>query len=134
MVTYRLDCVGVTTAHLEGFFDGWPKAPTAASLLRVLVNSTLTVVAWDDDSVVGFVNVLSDGELAAYIPLLEVRRDYRLLGIGSELVRRVIEHFSDVYMIDAVCDDDVVPFYEQLGLSLLNGMARRNRDAGILHS
>jgi ribosomal protein S18 acetylase RimI-like enzyme len=132
VVTYQVGCERVTAEHLEGFFDGWPKSPTPESLLRVLQNSTLAVLAWNADHVVGFVNALSDGELAAYIPLLEVRRAYRNTGIGTELVRRVMEHFSDVYMIDAVCDEEVVPFYERLGMVRLNAMAHRNRTAEIL--
>jgi hypothetical protein len=41
-------------------------------------------------------------------------------------VREVCADLEDLYMVDAVCDDDVVPFYEQLGFSRLNGMARRH--------
>jgi GNAT superfamily N-acetyltransferase len=81
---------------------------------------------------VGFVNALSDGELSVYIPLLEVRRSHRGRGIGSELVRRVMSHFGDAYMIDAVCDPQIAPFYERLGLTRLTGMAYRNRQAPIL--
>jgi GNAT superfamily N-acetyltransferase len=84
--------------------------------------------------VVGFVNALSDGALAVYIPLLEVRASHRGRGIGSELVGRVLSRFSDAYMVDAVCDPDVAPFYERLGMRRLAGMAHRNREAPVLRS
>jgi GNAT superfamily N-acetyltransferase len=124
----------VESADLHGFFEGWPAAPDADGLLRVLRNSSLGVVARDDDQVVGFINALSDGELAVYIPLLEVRRSHRGRGIGGELVRRVLAYFDTAYMVDAVCDPEVAPFYERIGLTQLAGMAHRNRRSPILHA
>lgn len=31
----------------------------------------------------------------------------------------------DLYMVDAACDDDVVPFYERLGFTRSNAMIMR---------
>lgn len=132
VIAYDTDMTGLTAADLDGFFEGWPAAPAPAALVRVLRGSSLAVVARDDGRVVGFVNALSDGELAAFISLLEVRESHRGSGIGSELVRRVLAHFSDAYSIDVVCDPDVAPFYERLGMIRLVGMAQRNRQAPIL--
>ncbi|HVT64832.1 MAG TPA: GNAT family N-acetyltransferase [Mycobacteriales bacterium] len=132
MIDYQVGLSGVRSAELTGFFDGWPMAPSPDALLRILDASALAVLARDDGRVVGFVNALSDGEFAVYIPLLEVRSSHRGRGIGSELVDRVRRHFSTAYMIDAVCDPDVAPFYERLGLTRLAGMAHRNRQAPML--
>jgi len=41
-------------------------------------------------------------------------------------VRRLMAALDDLYMLDLVCDEDVVPFYERLGLTRLAGMARRH--------
>ena len=132
VISYQTGIAGVEIRHLDGFFDRWTAAPDAAGLLRVLRGSALAVLARDGDDVVGFVNALSDGELAVYLPLLEVRPTYRGRGIGSELVQRVLSHYADAYMIDVVCDSDVAPFYERLGLIRLTGLAHRNRQAPIL--
>lgn len=132
MIVYQSGTEGVSTDALVGFFEGWPAPPSAQSLLRILSNSALAVLAHDDSKVVGFANALSDGELAVYIPLLEVRASHRGQGIGTELVRRVLSHFDRAYMIDVVCDPDVAPFYERLGLIPLVGMAFRNRQSPIL--
>lgn len=129
---YETGADGLDSRDLEGFFEGWPAAPDAAALLRILRASAFAMVARDGIRVVGFINALSDGELAVYVPLLEVRASHRGLGIGSELVRRLLDHFEDAYMIDVVCDDDVVPFYERLGLTRVAGMAHRNRQSPIL--
>jgi ribosomal protein S18 acetylase RimI-like enzyme len=132
VIVLDTDMDAVASWDLRGFFEGWPAAPDAASLLRVLRNSSFGVIAREDDRVVGLICALSDGELAVYISLLEVRRSHRDRGIGSELVRRVLTQFEDAYMIDAVCDPDVAPFYERLGMARLAGMAHRNRRSPIL--
>ena len=132
VTTYATGVQDVTAAQLDGFFEGWASYPSPSALLRILANSTVVVLAFDGDEVVGVVNALSDGELAAYIPLLEVRASHRGRGIGTELVRRVMAHLDGCYMIDAVCDADAAPFYERLGMQRLAGMAHRNRHAAVL--
>lgn len=132
MIEYTTGCGGLSAEMLGGFFDGWPAQPDAAGLVRILSNSALAVLAWESDRVVGLANALSDGEFAVYLPLVEVRATHRGRGIGAELVRVVMRHFAQAYMIDAVCDDEAVAFYERLGMTHLNGMAYRNREAPIL--
>jgi ribosomal protein S18 acetylase RimI-like enzyme len=132
VITYAAGIDGLRPEQLDGFFDGWASYPSCSALLRILGHSAVAVLAYDGDQVVGFVNALSDGELAAYIPLLEVRAAYRGRGIGTELVRRVMAELDGCYMVDAVCDAEVAPFYERLDMVRLAGMARRNRAAGVL--
>ena len=134
MIVYQQGTDGIQGEALAGFFESWPSPPSAESLLRVLSNSTLAMLAKDHSQVVGFANALSDGEMAVYIPLLEVHASYRGKGIGTELVRRVFDHFNRAYMIDVVCDPDVAPFYERFGMTSLVGMALRNRQSPILTS
>lgn len=129
MIRYGEQVGDLVPEQLEGFFVGWPKPPSPQVLHRVLSGSSLCILARDDDRVVGFVTVLSDGVLSAYIPLLEVLPSHQGRGIGTQLVRRVQELVGDLYMLDVMCDDDVVPFYERLGLRRATGMVRRNRSS-----
>ena len=64
--------------------------------------------------------------LSSYISHLEVLPEFRGRGIGSELVRRMLDTLSHLYMVDLVCDPDVQPFYEALGLQRFSAMIRRN--------
>ncbi len=82
----------------------------------------------DDGSgdVVGFVTAITDHVLAAYIPFLEVRPGYRGQGIGSELMRRMLDRLQGLYMVDLVCDPEVRPFYASLGMSPVTAMMVRN--------
>ena len=136
-VRYATSLEGITTEDLAGgFWVGWPTPPTPAVHLAMLRGSEAVVLAIDDQMpagspgrVVGFVNAIGDGVLAAHLPLLEVLPAWQGQGIGSELVRRVLDALGPRYMVDLVCDDDVVPFYERLGLSRYGAMIRRDRGA-----
>lgn len=120
---------GVSPGDLVGFFEGWPTPPAPERHLALLRGSSHVVLAEEEGRIVGFVTAISDGVLAAYIPLLEVRRECRGKGVGSELVRRMLAELEGCYMVDVVCDPELVPFYERFGLVPLAGMGRRNRSA-----
>ncbi len=129
MVEFRDTLEGVTPALLEGgFFEGWPQFPSPEEHLRVLAGSFRVVLAFDGDRVVGFANAISDGWYMAYVPLLEVLPKYRRRGIGSELVRRLLSELDSHYHVGVVCDPDVQPFYERLGLIPVAGAVQVNRD------
>jgi GNAT superfamily N-acetyltransferase len=121
---------GVTPADLAGFFEGWPRPPTPETHLSILQGSSHVWLAREPSGrVVGFVTALSDGVLASFLPLLEVLPEHRGRGVGSELVRRMLDTLGGLYAIDVICDADVVPFYERFGLVPVQGMARRRYDA-----
>ena len=115
MIEYTTSAEGIEPRHLEGFFVGWPSAPSAERHLELLRGSADVVLARDGERVVGFVTAISDGALSAYVPLLEVLPEYQGRGIGSELMRRLLKRLDGLYMVDVSCDEDVVPFYERLG-------------------
>jgi GNAT superfamily N-acetyltransferase len=128
-ITYTTALDGVRVDHLRGgFFDGWPNPPAPATHLRMLHGSSHVVLARDavTGQVIGFINAISDGVHSAFIPQLEVLPEYRKHGVGSELVRRMLDQLSDFYSIDLLCDADVQPFYERLGMRRATGMLRRN--------
>jgi ribosomal protein S18 acetylase RimI-like enzyme len=119
-----MDSVGPDALH--GFFEDWATPPSQEEHHAVLTAATHVVLALDRRSVVGFVNALSDGILAAYIPLLEVLPAYRGRGIGTELVHRLLDDMGPLYMVDVLCDASVFPFYERLGFSRASGGMIRN--------
>jgi GNAT superfamily N-acetyltransferase len=131
-VRYATSLEGIGADDLAGgFWVGWPTPPTPAMHLAMLRGSEAIVLAIDDSTgqVIGFVNAVGDGVLAASIPLLEVLPAWQGQGIGSELVRRILAALEPRYMVDLVCDDDLVPFYERLGLVRYTAMIRRDRAA-----
>lgn len=55
-----------------------------------------TVVAWDEERVVGFARALCDGVSNGYLSLVAVAEDRRGQGIGRELVRRLMGDDPDI--------------------------------------
>jgi ribosomal protein S18 acetylase RimI-like enzyme len=131
-IRYTDSLDGIGPDDLQGFWVGWPTPPSPAVHHRMLAGSEAIVLAVDDDAggrVVGFVHAIGDGVLTAFIPSLEVLPEYQGRGIGSELVRRLLAGLEGRYSVDLVCDDDVVPFYERLGLQRWGAMIVRDRGA-----
>jgi ribosomal protein S18 acetylase RimI-like enzyme len=131
MVEYHSDLSRISPEDLQGFFSGWPDPPSPQTHRRLLAGTTHFVVAVPSatSSVVGYITAMSDGVLSAYISHLEVLPDFRRRGIGSALVRSVLERLDGIYMVDLTCDPDVQPFYEALGLQRWSAMIRRNYGA-----
>ncbi|MFB6285405.1 MAG: GNAT family N-acetyltransferase [Candidatus Bipolaricaulia bacterium] len=130
MIRYQSSTDGTFAEDLQGFFMdwGWPNPPSPETHLRILQNSDYAFLAYDDEAerVVGYINAISDGVLSAYIPLLEVLEPYQGQGIGSELVRRMLDQLEGLYMIDVMCDPELEPFYARFGFTPGFGMMVRN--------
>jgi ribosomal protein S18 acetylase RimI-like enzyme len=130
VIRYTESLEGIEPQDLDGFFVGWPNPPSPETHLRLLNGSDHVVLAIDEriGRVVGFITAISDGVLSAYIPHLEVLPEYQGQGIGSELMRQMLNRLRTLYMVDLLCDEEVQPFYERLGMRRALGMAARNYD------
>lgn len=130
MIIYTDILDNISPDMINGFFAGWKNPPAAEKLISILKNSEHRILAIDKekDILAGFINAVSDKILSAYIPLLEVIPEYRNKGIGSELVRRMMDELKDYYMVDLVCDDNLEGFYGRFGFKKFTAMMIRNYD------
>lgn len=128
MIKYVNSLENIDDNNLKGFFVGWPNPPSSKKHMELLKNSDFFWLAIDDTSnnVVGFITAISDNVLSAYIPLLEVIPDYQGNGIGSQLVTRMLNSLSHLYMVDLVCDEPLTNFYKQFDMFKSQGMIIRN--------
>lgn len=127
MIEYQDSLDGIEAGRLQGFFVGWWYPPSPEKHLQLLAGSEYIVLARDSASgaVVGFITALTDGVQSGYIPLLEVLPGYQGQGIGSELMRRMLQKLQHLPNVDLLSDPDVVPFYEQFGMQPAEGMVIR---------
>lgn len=123
---YTASLNDISPGMLVGFFNGWPNPPSSEKHLKILNNSYKVILAVDEGRVVGFINAISDGVLSAYIPLLEVLPNYKNRGIGKQLVNKMLAELHDIYMVDLMCDIELQPYYEKIGMIKANGMVVRN--------
>nr|WP_255578788.1 MULTISPECIES: GNAT family N-acetyltransferase [unclassified Deinococcus] len=111
---------------MQGFFVDWPNPPSPDTFHRVLAGSYRVVLAVSGGQVIGFVQAVSDGVLTAYIPLLEVLPEWQGRGVGRALMTRMQAELRHLYAVDLGCDDNLVPYYEALGMRRGNLMFTRN--------
>ncbi|MGE8203118.1 GNAT family N-acetyltransferase [Heyndrickxia sp. NPDC080065] len=135
MIEFKSDVKNITQEMLDGgFFEGWPKHPSPSVHLEILKSSFRAIVAIDvkTNKVVGFITAISDGVYSIYIPLLEVLPEYQGQGIGKRLLEIMFEQCKDFYMVDLLCDKELQPYYENVGMIRSQGMLLRNyhRQAG----
>ena len=86
-------------------------------LMDGIKGSLYVVTAWDRKRLVGLIRVVGDGATILYIQDLIVLNSYKRQGIGRNLVHRVREKYSSVWLTVLLTDDTVETrgFYESLG-------------------
>ena len=128
MIDYYTEPESFKNFELGGFFVGWPNPPNLDTFNKLLLGSYKVVFAVSDNKVVGFITAISDGVLSAYIPLLEVLPDFQGQGIGKDLISIMKRELKDLYMVDLLCDEGLIPYYEKQGLKRATGAKIRNYD------
>ncbi|MEV6275981.1 GNAT family N-acetyltransferase [Nocardia sp. NPDC051832] len=93
--------------------EWWPDR-TVAQLESILA-TTPTIAAWHEDRLIGFARAVTDGVLRAYLEDVIVAPGYRGQGLGSELVRRLLDELREIPVVSLFCGQDLVPFYEAAG-------------------
>ena len=127
MIIYSDKIDDVVKDKLTGFFVGWKKPLSSEKHYMLLKGSTYFIVAIDtkDNRTVGFVTALTDGINSSFIPLLEVLPEFQRKGIGTELMKRILEKLNDITNIDLTCDLPMQSFYKRFDMLKSHGMVIR---------
>ena len=86
-------------------------------LKKAYENSLLTLGAYDGDKLVGVIRTVGDGFSIVFIQDILVFPEYQRKGIGTQLIREIMERFSSVYQIQLMTDNTpkTVSFYQSVG-------------------
>lgn len=113
--------------HFDGILalyraHGWIHAAHPDRLRTAIVSSSASLVALEDDAVVGYARALSDEAFAVYIADILVRPDRQRLGIGSALFTALLELYPiDVYHHQVlVSERGAEGFYRRHGLTAVS--------------
>jgi ribosomal protein S18 acetylase RimI-like enzyme len=94
--------------------EGWPSYPEdpARAHRALTAPSATAVVAVDDDRIVGFAHMLSDGEIQAFLSNIAVASTHRRRGIARRLIAEALDRAGGlrVDLITEAAD----AFYESL--------------------
>ena len=117
-IIYR-DTKEFTVAQLQDLFlsVGWDSGNHPEKLQAAMSNSDRVNSAWDGDVLVGLMTGISDNVMTAYFHYLLVRPEYQGSGIGKELVRRMLEHYSECMTKVLIAYNYQIGFYERCGFS-----------------
>ncbi|MBR3487383.1 MAG: GNAT family N-acetyltransferase [Clostridia bacterium] len=91
------------------------------ALCRGFINSLLTLAAYEDDELIGILRAVGDGETIVFIQDILVLPEKQRTGVGSSLVRALLERFPRVRQIELMTDNtpSTVAFYRALGFKEL---------------
>lgn len=98
---------------------GWTAYIEAPELLRAgFEHSLLTLAAYEGSQLLGLLRAVGDGCCIVYVQDILVFPAHQRKGVGSALLKAVLEHFSTVRQIVLVTDNTpkTVAFYRSAGL------------------
>ena len=80
-------------------------------------NSLLTLAAYEGDTLLGIIRAVGDGATIVFIQDILVYPAYQRQGIGSALLRALLDCFQNVRQIELATDNTpkTVAFYKSLG-------------------
>lgn len=112
------DSLRPSQTHLVPLFEsvGWESARLPQKLEAAVAASHSVLSAWDGETLVGLINALSDGHMAAYFHYLLVHPRYQGQGIGKGLLERMLQRYAELPVRFLVAYHSAVPFYQACGL------------------
>lgn len=104
---------------------GWTAYTDAPDVLhRGFERSLLTLAAYEGETLVGLVRAVGDGETIVLVQDLLVFPQYQRRGIGTALMRAMMERFANVRQFQLLTDntEKTLAFYRSLGLYDLSSL------------
>lgn len=99
---------------------GW-KAYTdnPKALRKGYQKSLLTLAAYKKGKLLGIIRTVGDGQTIVFIQDILVFPEYQRNGIGTALIKAVLERYKDVRQIELATDNrpETVAFYKSIGFS-----------------
>ncbi|TWU14491.1 Acetyltransferase (GNAT) family protein [Symmachiella macrocystis] len=95
--------------------NDWSSADKPDVLHKGLLASDALVTAWDGEQLVGLGNAISDGHLVVYYPHLLVWPEYHGQGIGTGLMRLLMDKYAGLHQQMLVADGGAIDFYRKCG-------------------
>lgn len=101
----------------------WDSGNHPEQLARAMRGTHRVFTAWDKGLLVGLASAISDGAMTAYVQYLVVRPEHQGRGIGSALLRRLLDEYRDLPRTALIAYEDKTGFYEKCGFTLGAGKA-----------
>jgi len=99
---------------------GWTAYTENMSVLQEgYKNSMLTLAAYEGEELLGIIRAVGDGATIVFVQDILVFPDKQRQGIGTALLKAVVERYSNVRQIELATDNTpkTVAFYKSMGFS-----------------
>lgn len=107
---------------------GWTNYVRSPDMLeKAYRRSLLVLAAYEGESLAGVIRVVGDGCSIIFVQDVLVLPEYQRRGIGTALVRAVLERYSHVYQMELATDntEKTSAFYRSLGFKPLEELGCR---------
>jgi len=97
---------------------GWSAYTSRPDLIKKAVGNSLYILtAWEGEKLIGMLRAVGDGLTIIYIQDLILLKKYKRKGIGSLMLKKILEKYSNVRQIVLLTDSDkeLITFYERSG-------------------
>lgn len=118
----------ISSIHALLSANGWGHRVPDAAWLQKLVERSKCVVAVNAGEVVGFCRGVTDDLSNGYLSMLVVSEEHRRGGIGSRLVRSLVEGEPSVTWVLRAERPGARQFFEKLGFSVSVTAMERKRE------
>lgn len=91
------------------------------SYKKSLANSFFYICCYDNDNLIGFLDVVSNGVTDAYIQDVVVNPSYQGKCIGTELMNMAIDKLKNegIYAISVLFDKNLLSYYQRFGFHIM---------------
>ena len=111
--------------HLEDIINlyqsvGWTNYLERIGILEeAYANSLCVLGAYDDDRLIGIIRAVGDGQTIVFVQDIIVLPEYQRKGIGTKLLKAVVEKYKDVYQMELLTDntEKTNAFYRSVGFT-----------------
>lgn len=98
---------------------GWTNYTSCPEMLEEAYKNSLCILgAFEKEKLVGVVRVVGDGISIVFVQDILVLPEYQRQGVGSALMRAVLEKYASVYQVELLTDstEKSKAFYSSVGL------------------
>jgi len=108
--------------------NGWEKRVSdAAKFRKMMENANRTVVALEDEKIVGFARALCDDVSNGYIGTVAVAEDFRRRGIGREMVEKLIGDDPEITWVLRAGRRGSAEFWKKMGFTVSEAAMEKTR-------
>jgi len=114
-ITLKRDIAGVDWQAVADVYAETLGPDEPQQLARTWARSAATVLAYAGDRLIGAARAISDGEREALIVGVAVRPEFQRRGIGTMMMRALVDDLEGTAILLTCTEDGNVSFYRNVG-------------------